>query len=466
MGSLQIHNLPCTGIGDKRLHKERLPGLCPEQAANQLRDVQDLIWLDSAASEHSASPHAYICIKARSRAIIHPAGASIDGVYRPGPPLNRLRSWLDDYSPKLQDTAYPFEGGAVGYLSYDFGHSLIDEHAAFPSDCRDIRGEFAIYDTVIVFEAQSNDAWLISPRAEAVAWVKERLSRDVPRLPATVVDWRFDGSRAAFVKKVQRAKDYIRCGDIYQANLAETFSAKLGANQDPLAIYQTIRAANPAPFAAFAKFSDRIIVSSSPERLVSLSADGKASAQPIKGTIASSANLAEDAARQNQLASSPKDRAENLMIVDLLRNDLSRVCAPHSIETPALCQLETFAGLHHLTSTVTGRLRAGHDAFDLLAAIFPGGSITGAPKQRAMEIISELEARPRDAYCGSLGYIGFDGAMDFNILIRTAEIRGDDITYATGAGITLLSDPDAEFDEIMLKAARVTGCALTDMSSK
>ncbi|MEM6534362.1 MAG: anthranilate synthase component I family protein [Pseudomonadota bacterium] len=460
------------------MHIERLDGLTSNKAATLLCQAPDLIWLDSAAGDHPASQYAYLCLNACTRAIVHRSGVTVDGTYQDGAPLDLLRDWFGQHKISHDEALPPFQGGAVGYLSYDFGHGLVDGLEQAGSEDREVLGEFAIYDTLIAFEMNSDRVWLIShgldteigqasqalasTRADAV---KTSLASPPSDPQAPALNWQFNGERASFLRKVRAAQHYIREGDIYQANLAERFSAAIEPGQSLFATYLDMRSASPAPFGAFARFSDRTLASTSPERLVSLSANGLATAQPIKGTITRGADPSADMKLQKQLLASQKDRAENLMIVDLLRNDLSRVCAPHTVNTPSLCKLETFTGLHHLTSTVTGQLRAGHDGFDLLAAVFPGGSITGAPKQRAMEIITELEDRPRGTYCGSLGYICFDGALDFNILIRTAEFRAGEVTYATGAGITLPSDPDREFEEIMLKAARITGLALTDAPS-
>ena len=264
-------------------------------------------------------------------------------------------------------------------------------------------------------------------------------------------------TRHDYVRNVEHVQDYIRAGDIYQANIAHTFavSCEDGGPPNPFESYLTLRSNSPAPFSGYGVFQDRTIASVSPERLIACSPTGDAHAQPIKGTIRRSDNAEEDALLRAELLGSEKDRAENIMIVDLLRNDLSRVCQPHSVNVPGLCVLESFAGLHHLTSTVIGELRRECDAFDLLKAVFPGGSITGAPKLRAMEIIDTLETGSRGAFCGSLGYIGFDGAMDFNIMIRTIDITCEGWRLKVGAGITLQSDARSELAETHTKIARL-----------
>ena len=249
-------------------------------------------------------------------------------------------------------------------------------------------------------------------------------------------------------------KTYILEGDIFQANIAQRFRAACPARFDPLAFYERLRAINAAPFAAFLDFGDIAVASSSPERFLKVQGT-RVETRPIKGTAPRSSDPAEDAKALGTLLASEKDRAENVMIVDLLRNDLSRVCRPHSVEVPVLCGPESYASVHHLVSVVTGELAPGKDALDLLAAAFPGGSITGAPKVRAMQIIAELERVPRGVYCGAIGYFGFDGAMDTNIAIRTVVFRNREASVHAGGGITLLSDPAAEYDETLAKVRRI-----------
>ncbi|MGY4408267.1 aminodeoxychorismate synthase component I [Bradyrhizobium sp. LB7.1] len=248
--------------------------------------------------------------------------------------------------------------------------------------------------------------------------------------------------------------DLVVAGDVFQANIAQRFSARLSASFDPLTFYCLLRSLNPAPVAALLRYGKLTIASSSPERFLKL--DGRhVETRPIKGTIPRSADSSEDQRRAEILVASEKDRAENIMIVDLLRNDLSRVCTAGSVEVPALCELESYASVHHLVSVVTGDLALGQDAVSLLRACFPGGSITGAPKVRAMEIITEIERVAREVYCGAIGFIGFNGQMDTNIAIRTVTIDDDQAVFHAGSGITAMSNPEAEYDESLAKAQRI-----------
>lgn len=250
---------------------------------------------------------------------------------------------------------------------------------------------------------------------------------------------------------VQKVIDYIHAGDIFQANLTQRFTADLPKDFSPYGFYQNLRAINPALFAAYLNFDGFSIASSSPERFLKLD-HKKAETRPIKGTRPRHTDPQCDQKNATDLAQSAKDRAENTMIVDLLRNDLSKVCTPHSVHVPELCAVHSFASVHHLVSTVTGELEEGQTALDLLAGCFPGGSITGAPKVRAMEIISELEACPRGPYCGAIGYIGFDGNMDTNIVIRTVVFKDNLAAAQVGGGIVADSDPLAEYNETLDKA--------------
>jgi len=258
-------------------------------------------------------------------------------------------------------------------------------------------------------------------------------------------------TRPKYEQAVKRVIEYILDGDIFQANIAMRFNVALPENFKRFDYYRRLRSINPAPFAAFFELGEFAIASSSPERFMRL-AGNRIEARPIKGTRPRGINPAEDAALAKALCESEKDRAENIMIVDLLRNDLSRVCEDGSVDVPALCALESFASVHHLVSTVTGTLRPGLGAVDVLRAAFPGGSITGAPKIRAMQIISEIEPHARGAYCGAIGYIGFDGAMDMNIAIRTVVLEKQRAVFHAGGGIVADSVPASEYAECYDKA--------------
>jgi para-aminobenzoate synthetase component 1 len=253
-----------------------------------------------------------------------------------------------------------------------------------------------------------------------------------------------------YAERFARVQDYILAGDCYQVNLAHRFCAH--SRDDPWTVYQRMRLENPSPYGAFLDYPFGQVLSSSPEQFLRVR-DRQVTTRPIKGTRPRGERAADDLALRAQLMNSAKDRAENLMIVDLLRNDLGRVCEPGTIEVPGLFEIESFATVHHLVSTVTGRLRPECDAIDLLQACFPGGSITGAPKLRAMQIIDELEPQRRENYCGNIIRLGFDGDLDSSIMIRTALMRDNRVYYWAGGGIVADSVCTAEYQESLDKAA-------------
>jgi para-aminobenzoate synthetase component 1 len=279
-------------------------------------------------------------------------------------------------------------------------------------------------------------------------------------IPVSAADralWSARWSSQHYLDAAGRARDYVHAGDVFQVNLSQAFQAELAAGDDPYAVFERLCRASPAPHAAYFRLDPaRVILTNSPERFVSVR-DGHVEARPIKGTRKRSADPAEDAGLAAELVASAKDRAENLMIVDLMRNDISRVCTPGSVNVPVLCAVETYANVHHLVSVVEGKLAAGRDVFDLVAASFPPGSITGAPKVRAMQIIAELEGESRGPYCGALGWISEAGDMDLNVMIRTAAMRLEagrwQATIRSGGGIVADSEPQAEYEETLTKAS-------------
>ena len=350
----------------------------------------------------------------------------------------------------------PFQGGIAGYVSYDWGAEL--ERVARPAPDRftpqvsDVL--LALYDWVIAWDHLEDKAWLIGASART-AWAQERLRaaspavRDDPAPVGHAPESNF--SRAEYEAGVSRIREYIAAGDVYQVNLAQRFHAPFRGS--PLALYRRLRARNPAPFGAYLDFAGTIVTSISPERFLRFDPQTRlVEARPIKGTRPRDATAARDSALARELLESEKDRAENVMIVDLLRNDLGKVCRAGSVTVPKLFALESHPTVHHLVSTVTGVLADDRDAFDLLRAAFPGGSVTGAPKIRAMQIIAELEPSPRGVYCGAVGYVSATGAMDFNIPIRTIVLRDGMATFHAGAGIVWDSEPAAEYQETLAKA--------------
>ena len=463
------------------MQSREIPFQPPETAAEKLRPLGSLAFLDSAMPHDALGRHSYVAADPFAVFTVDAAGAMLDGVRLPGPPLQALKSVLARHPAETMAHLPPFQGGAMGLIAYDFAHHL--ERLTKPADLDPGKPtiRLGLYDTVVAFDLFEGRAFLVSTghpedgEAARAARAAQRLDLFEALLSAPLessvaealiprgFDWRSNVFAPEYRAGIERVREYILDGDIFQANIAQTFTSQLPDGFDPFALYLRLRRTNAAPFGAFFDFGDLQIASSSPERFLSLCGD-RVEARPIKGTAKRSGGREEDDRLSAELLASEKDRAENVMIVDLLRNDIARVCEADSVEVPVLCGLESYAAVHHLVSVVTGKLAEGRDAADLIAAAFPGGSITGAPKIRAMEIITEIEKTARGAYCGSLGYIGFDGSMDLNIAIRTVSFEKGEAKLAAGGGITVLSDPAAEYEETFTKATRVF--AAFDAASK
>ncbi|HEY7841881.1 MAG TPA: aminodeoxychorismate synthase component I [Gammaproteobacteria bacterium] len=369
-------------------------------------------------------------------------------------PFALVREALGPVTQNL--SGIPFCGGALGYFAYDLGRRIESLPATAQRDVDLPEMAIGIYDWAVVVDHHKRRSWLVGHENDGTARVwrdLEQLFRAPPpaRLPrfSVLSGVRSNMDRDAYTRNFDRIQHYIREGDCYQVNLAQRF--EVDVEGDAWDIYLSMRKSNPAPYAAFLRLPQGSVLSSSPERFLNV-VDGRVETKPIKGTIHRSAYAYEDKALAAKLLESEKDRAENLMIVDLLRNDIGKNCRIGSVAVPKLCALESFATVHHLVSTVTGRLAEGRDALDLLRGCFPGGSITGAPKLRAMQIIEELEPHRRSVYCGALGYVGFDGNMDTNIAIRTALHADGKVRYWAGGGIVADSRADLEYEECFAKA--------------
>ena len=366
--------------------------------------------------------------------------------------LATLRSSLTHNATEPLPGLPPFQGGYAGFISYDAGWAF--QGAKHPPNFKPLCPDliFHRYDTVVSFDHMQERAFIIGPDATTL----ERLLKRKPTQAGShiIEGWQSNFTRHEYEAVIQRTVDYILAGDIFQANITQCFSADTPKNFDAFAFYQVLRQQNPATFAAFLDYGDVKVASSSPERLVKM-AGRHLEARPIKGTRKRDADASRDAALIAELQSSRKDRAENVMIVDLLRNDLSRISKPGSVKVPVLCGLESYASVHHLVSVIEAETRDGLDAVDLLRAVFPGGSITGAPKIRAMEVIAELEQQARGLYCGGIGWLGFNGNADFNIAIRTALFTNGKAYVQGGGGITARSNPAAEYEESLVKISRI-----------
>ncbi len=454
--------------------EELRPAPAAESCFARFAALPHCLWLDSAAFDPQVGKYSFLAADPFDY-----LECPLEGADALPALAGRLRPFLQDGRPELP----PFQGGAAGILSYELGRQI----EAVPPPRYDEFGlpalAMGLYDVVLAFDHLAGRAWLISQglpefepsrrraRAAARAAFFHRLLAEPPRvsgrspttssppLSSAVLAPQFPArgpaslnssfSREGYLAAVRRIVDYIRAGDVFQVNLAQRLIHP--AVDDAAALYRRLRQRNAAPFAGYFDGGRFQVVSASPERFLKV-VDGLVQTRPIKGTAPRPAERAAARAAARRLLESEKDRAENVMIVDLMRNDLAKVCRPESVVVAALCRLETYRYVHHLVSVVEGRLAEGNRAVDLIAAAFPGGSITGAPKVRAMEIVAELEPTARGAYCGSMGYVGFDGTMDLSILIRTITAARGWWQLPVGGGVVIGSDPEREYEETWHKA--------------
>ncbi len=389
---------------------------------------------------------------------------------RKGEPLAELQAALGRYRAQ-PISGLPFSGGAVGCLSYEICNPAERISHTHPDDAAIPDAEFGFYDGLLAFDHGSGRVLIVAnpvDRRDAATIVREMrdIVRDaLGRRPASGPDPARQRARPTgnftkgeYFAAVGRIRDYIASGDVYQVNLTQRFEAPLPCR--PFELYKRLRRHSPAPFASYLNLGSLQVVGSSPERFLRIRGR-RVETRPIKGTRPRGGTSDEDARLSRELLASEKDRAELLMIVDLERNDLGRVCEFGSVRVDELCRAETHPTVHHLVAAVSGLLRPECDAIDCLRAMLPGGSITGAPKVRAMQIIDEVEKCRRHLYTGSAGYLGFDGNCDLNIAIRTMFCRGDRVWYHAGGGIVWDSDPGREYQECLDKA-RAMNAALTE----
>lgn len=398
---------------------------------------------------------------------------------RKGNPFEALDELFQEYSIEPSHSPTPLIGGAVGYFSYDLCHFIERLPCTAVDDLQLPECCLAFYDLTIAFDHLEGKTYIASSgfpeqqeekrlkrAARRIQEMKARLLTQRPKSSlqptpfvkdsiyqessgASGITLRSNFTHQEYLKAVETAREYIAAGDIFQVNLSQRFEADLPIT--PCELYEHLRHINPAPFAAYLNFDEVTVVSASPERFLKLRGD-RVETRPMKGTRPRGSCGAEDEALAGELRNSIKDRAENVMIVDLERNDLGRVCRFGTIKVKELWTLEKYATVFQLTSTVEGRLSQDKNRIDLLEACFPGGSITGAPKVRAMEIIDELEPTKRNIYTGSIGYLSFSGEMDLNIAIRTILVKDGRAYFQVGGGITYDSDPEAEYQETLDKA--------------
>jgi para-aminobenzoate synthetase component 1 len=453
------------------LHTARITELEHSDAvALRFRALADLpwpVWLDSSTQGGAGARYDVLAADPsttlRTRgAVTEIAARGSRAVASAASPFAILRERLGEVATPID--GLPFGGGAIGWFSYDLGRRLERLPSIAAADVDTPELAVGLYDWAVVVDHEARRTWLVGAGRDARTC--ERWSELVARLSparaaasargASLAPFRVlsppasSFTRAQYAAAFRAVQRHIRDGDCYQVNLTQRFAAR--CEGDAWHAYLKLREINPAPFAAFLDFPDGKVLCSSPERFLRVTGR-RVETKPIKGTRPRSADPARDSALAAELRASAKDRAENVMIVDLLRNDLGKSCAAGSVHVSKLFDVETFASVHHLVSTVEGTLAPGKDAIDLLEGCFPGGSITGAPKLRAMQIIEELEPQRRGVYCGALGYVGYDGNLDLNIAIRTlVQHRGSIYAWA-GGGVVADSNVDAEYQESLDKAA-------------
>ncbi|MFN8583891.1 MAG: aminodeoxychorismate synthase component I [Dehalococcoidia bacterium] len=454
----------------------------PLEAAARLHGRPYLAWLDSALASSARGRWSIVASDPRWIMLAHGSRVSVRdkaGLHCfTADPLRAFASRVEAEVPRVLDPtapALPFVGGAIGYLGFELGRFVERLPATTIDDVGVPDLAMAWYDAALVWDGLEATGWLVGT-PESVCALKARLCRlrrqtEPNHRPSTACDLRSNFSRPRYLDAVRRARAYIEAGDIYQVNLSQRFSAPVHAGG--LDLYTRLREVSPAPFAAYLDFRPvpgdpdahgLEVLSSSPERLLLLDGD-RLETRPIKGTRRRGATPADDAYQAEALLASRKDAAEHVMIVDLERNDLGRIADVGSVSVEELAGLETFAQVHHLTSTVTARRRPDVGLEATLRAVFPGGSISGAPKIRALEIIDELEPTVRGVYTGAIGYVSAHGRADLNIAIRTITLSEGVAHLHVGGAIVADSDPAAEYQETLDKArgmARALGVRLPD----
>lgn len=429
------------------------------------------IWLDSGQSQHVDACFDIIVWQPEVTLRTHGNKTNIDykttnaTCISEDDPLSLLeiiqKQVLSTISPS--DCDLPFLGGALGYFSYDLGRRFEKLPIQAEQDISLPEMAVGIYSQAVIFDHKSQQFFLVCPQEKRLELEKfihtlledKKRKKNVMQDFSLISNWQSNMDKISYFNKFEQVQNYLLSGDCYQINLAQRFDAQYQG--DEFQAYCALRVKNKAPFSAFIRLDGASILSVSPERFLQCK-QNKVQSKPIKGTMPRSDNIMQDNENAEILASSIKDRAENLMIVDLLRNDISKVCKPGSVLVPKLFDMESFPAVHHLVSTVEGELAEQHSASDLLRGAFPGGSITGAPKIRAMEIIEQLEPHRRSVYCGSIGYISSCGTMDTSITIRTLICENNQNTKVSpvipnkiycwaGGGLVADSIASSEFQE-------------------
>ncbi|MER2492858.1 aminodeoxychorismate synthase component I [Catenovulum sediminis] len=427
-------------------------------------DENGAIFLDSANAEHQHSRYD-ILLSAPLARLTYKNGITqtklLQGLYTSesqDDPFKVARRLHAELMPKsLVETDLPFAGGSVGWFTYDLARAIENLPETAQADINLPDMMLGIYDWAIIKDNKTKTWFALDyqPKLKRVErWLQkfEQSTAQPAETFALTSDWQANMSEADYRDKFEQVKKYLHQGDCYQINLAQRFTASFQGNA--WSAYLKLRERNKAPFSAFLRTENASVISISPERFLQVT-NQKVETNPIKGTIARGQSLKQDNLHKAKLKDSQKDRSENLMIVDLLRNDISKVCQAGSVRVPKLFDIESFPSVHHMVSTITGELKDDKNAFDLLRACFPGGSITGAPKIRAMQIIEELEPHRRSIYCGAIGFIDWRGNMDTNITIRTLVAKENKVHCWGGGGLVYDSNCLSEYNETFDKLSQI-----------
>lgn len=428
----------------------------PLEVYNMFKNEVDTILLDSSKEDKNLSKFSFIGINPFMTFEARGNNSFIDNVEVSGEPFDVLEKLIEEYKiPQEIYSNIPFISGAIGYISYDVCRILEDipDRSLEDFNISDIK--FIFYNNIIIFDLHNNKQYITSLKGseEEIDLIMDKIKNSIK-----IEENKVEGIKKEFVSNfnkidyksaITKLKNYIISGDVYIANMTQRFYTE--STEDSFEIYKKLRSINKAPFSAYMNFNDFQIISSSPERFLEVN-NRKVVTRPIKGTRPRGKTKEEDIKNSLELLNSEKDKAELLMVVDLERNDLSKVCKPHSVKVTELFKLETYATVFHLVSTVEGELKDEVSAIKCIKECFPGGSITGTPKIRAMEIIEELEALKRNIYTGSIGYFDFRGNADFNIAIRTIIKKDNKAYFGVGGGITYDSNEEDEYNETLDKA--------------
>ena len=451
-----------TLISTKPLHFSQ--SFSPKEIFTSLAHLPWAIWLDSCDSDHIDSRYDIIAWHPEQTVVTQGNTTEITDLTQQitinsyDDPLVLTQHYLDLLSKKYRFSTsnLPFNGGVLGYFSYDLGRRFEQLPQVAERDIALPEMALGLYTNALIFDNKHKQFYLLcqdKKHDDTIQWLEQQIAQQKVSTHFSLrSDWQANITKNEYRNKFDKIQHYLKEGDCYQINLTQRFSADYQG--DEFQAYLALRNANQAPFSAFMRLNDAAILSVSPERFLRVQ-DNIVESKPIKGTLPRSDDESIDKQRALQLRNSVKDRAENLMIVDLLRNDMSKACKPGSVKVPKLFDIESFPAVHHLVSTVVGELQESNTAASLLRAAFPGGSITGAPKIRAMEIIDELEPQRRSVYCGSMGYLSTCGNMDTSITIRTLVCERQQIHCWAGGGIVADSEVNAEYQESLDKVNKI-----------